>query len=223
LTDNILKIIQDSAGQGWVLEPDTLTIMRLSGIDIPAFCWAKTIDEALEFVKVNGYPVAAKVVSSAIMHKSDVGGVVVGIDNNNDLSLHFDRFSRMGGFSGMIVEEMVAGMELIVGAKVDYQFGPVILVGMGGTGVEIYRDTAIRMAPIIEKDVAQMIGQLKANRLFKGYRGNPPVDMMKLTELLITFSGLVMELEEHFESIDLNPVICSATRCIVADARIVLK
>jgi len=123
----------------------------------------------------------------------------------------------------MLVEEMVAGIEVIVGAKVDYQFGPVILLGMGGTGVEIYRDVALRMAPLAQKDAESMVGCLKARPLLDGYRGEEPANVKEIIRMLMTFSGLVMDLEPEIESIDLNPVMCSSTRCVVADARIMLK
>ena len=118
---------------------------------------------------------------------------------------------------------MVSGTEIIVGSKVDYQFGPVVLLGLGGTGVEIYRDISLRMAPLSGVDIQNMIRCLKAHRLLEGYRGSKPVHLSKLTELLLTLSGLAMELETLVESIDLNPVICSSTRCAIADARIILK
>jgi acyl-CoA synthetase (NDP forming) len=120
------------------------------------------------------------------------------------------------------VEEMVSGTELIVGAKIDYQFGPVILLGIGGTGVEIYQDTTLRMAPLNQQDVDYMINGLKAGQLIKGYRGSEPVNLPALSSLIMTFSALVMEIEKSIESIDLNPVMCNAKRCVVADARIMI-
>jgi acyl-CoA synthetase (NDP forming) len=94
---------------------------------------------------------------------------------------------------------------------------------MGGTGVEIYRDVAMRMAPLGEKDIQSMITGLKAHQILEGYRGSEPVNLKELVRLLETFSGLVMDLQHKIESIDLNPVICSSTRCVVADARVILR
>ena len=128
-----------------------------------------------------------------------------------------------GGFAGMLVEEMISGIELIVGAKVDDQFGPVVLLGIGGTGVEIYKDVTLRMAPLAVKDIESMIRCLKAHSLLEGYRGSKPVNLEELNRLLKTFSDFVMDLENLIESVDLNPVICSPTRCVVADARIMLR
>ena len=195
---------------------------RLAGFDVPRFTLARTAEEADRFAREIGYPVVAKVVSPRILHKSDVGGVAVGIADAGRLEEVFRRFRGMEGFVGMIVEEIVSGIELILGAKIDFQFGPMILLGMGGTGVEIYQDVALRMAPLSGKDVHAMIGGLKARRLLEGYRGAEKVDREKLTETILAFSSLVMELEERIESIDINPLLCSSRRCVVADARIIL-
>ena len=123
----------------------------------------------------------------------------------------------------MLVEEIHEGRELIVGAKSDFQFGPIVLLGSGGTAVEIFRDVVLGMAPLEEKDAASMVGRLKARPLLEGYRGTPPIDMGELTRLLVRFSRLAMEMEPFVESVDLNPVLCSSTRAVVADARIILK
>jgi hypothetical protein len=128
----------------------------------------------------------------------------------------------MDGFDGIIVDEAIRGIELIVGAAVDAQFGPVILVGVGGVGVELYRDAAIRMAPLEPKDIESMVNGLTARRLFEGFRGAEPVDIAVFSELVVNFSHLAMELESRVESIDLNPVMCTSRRCVIADARIML-
>ncbi|MFO7598577.1 MAG: acetate--CoA ligase family protein, partial [Candidatus Desulfacyla sp.] len=93
----------------------------------------------------------------------------------------------------------------------------------GGTGVEIYKDTTLRMAPIRQKDVASMLGSLKAHRLLEGYRGAEPINLEELTRNLMAFSALIMDLGESVTSIDLNPVFCSPERCVAADARIMLE
>ncbi|MFZ0451736.1 MAG: acetate--CoA ligase family protein [Desulfatiglandaceae bacterium] len=222
LKKEIATVLDTSKSNGWVLEPDAKSILRSYGIAVPRFTWAANPEEALQFVRERGFPVVAKVVSPKILHKSDVGGVVTGIDNDEWLNDTFQAFSQMEGFAGMLVEEMVSGMELMIGAKMDEQFGPVILFGMGGTEVEIYKDTVLRMAPLKEQDVPYMIKNLKAHRLLEGYRGSKPVNREALTRALLSFSDLVMDIHEFIESIDLNPVLCSPEQCMVADARIML-
>lgn len=223
LKQEILEIIDRSRNLGWVLEPEAKRIFSLSGIDTPRFLWTSRVEEAVTFARDLGYPVVAKVVSPGIVHKSDKQGVVVGIQTDEALRESFRRFSEMEGFAGILVDEMVSGVELIVGGKIDDQFGPVILFGLGGTSVEIYRDVTLRMAPLRPRDPETMMHCLKAHQVLEGYRGAAPVNAEKLSELLIRFSELVVELSDSIESIDLNPVICSSARCVVADARIMLR
>jgi len=218
----MLQIVEAARADGWVLEPDAKRLFRLAGFDVPRLTVARTPEEADRFAREIGYPVVAKVVSPRILHKSDVGGVVVGIADAGRLEEVFRRFRGIEGFVGMIVEETVSGIELILGAKIDFQFGPMILLGMGGTGVEIYQDVALRMAPLSGKDVHAMIAGLKARRLLEGYRGAEKVDRDKLTETVLAFAAMVMELRERIASIDINPLLCSSRRCVVADARIIL-
>lgn len=223
LRPEMLGIIEAARSDGWVLEPEAKRFFALAGFEVPRFTFARTPDEAVRFAGEIGYPVVGKVVSPRIIHKSDVNGVAVGIADAATLTETFGRFRDLDGFLGMIVEERVPGIELILGAKFDFQFGPMILLGMGGTGVEIYRDIALRMAPLSEKDAPAMIGGLKARSLLTGYRGGEGVDLDRLTGTLIAFSSVVMELGEGIESIDINPLLCSSRGCVVADARIILR
>ncbi|MBW2059523.1 MAG: acetate--CoA ligase family protein [Deltaproteobacteria bacterium] len=223
LTENMKRILSASQERGWVLEPDAKRLFSMAGLDVPRFAWVSTEEEALRSARAIGYPVVCKVVSPQVIHKSDIGGVALGVDSDQSLVETFRRFSKVEGFAGMLVEETVSGVELIVGAKIDYQFGPVVLLGIGGTGVEIYRDIALRMAPLGESDIESMIRGLKAHKILEGYRGAAPVNLEELTRLLENLSSLVMDLQETIESIDLNPVISSPTRCVVADARIILR
>ena len=183
-------------------------IFSLAGMKTPRFAVATDTGSSIALAHSIGYPVVAKIVSPHIVHKSDVQGVVV---------------SKLDGFAGMLIEEMIKGTELIIGCKNDLQFGPMILLGMGGVGVEIYKDVALRMAPVKTRDVTSMVQELKAHKLLTGYRGSAPVNMQELRKSIITFSNLMMDLRNIAESVDLNPVICNSKNCIVADARIMLK
>lgn len=223
LREEVKDILSAARETGWVLEPEAKRLLTYAGLDVPRFEWVTKAEEAHLFAQEVGYPVVAKVVSPQVLHKSDVGGVIVGINDDQRLLEAFGRLSGLEGFAGVVVEEMVAGVELIVGAKIDYQFGPVILLGLGGTGVEIFRDTSIRMAPLREPDIKSMVDGLRARRLLEGYRGSEPISFEKLTDMLMNFSNLVIEIEGSIESIDLNPVMCSPENCVVADARIMLK
>jgi len=215
-------ILEHSKAFGWVLEPEAKKILITAGLETPRFKWASTADEAVEFAREIGYPVAAKLVSPKALHKSELKGVALGVANDDQLRETYARFAQFPESRGMLVEEMVDGVELIVGAKIDYQFGPVILMGIGGTGVEIYKDTVLKMAPIQAVDVELMIQELKGRALLEGHRGAEPVNQTELARLLISFSDLVMDLKDRIKSIDLNPVMASSNGCIAADARIML-
>ncbi len=223
LTEEMREILSEAKRAGWVLEPQAKHLLSLAGLEVPQNFFAATVAEAIRFAKKIGYPLVGKVVSPKVIHKSEKNGVELGIDSDRRLRETFHRFSKIEGFAGMLVEEMVSGIELIVGAKDDYQFGPVVLFGIGGVWVEIYRDVVLRMAPLTQRDIDSMLRCLRARPLLEGYRGSGPINLEKLNKLLITFSELVMDLESQMESIDLNPVICSSERCIVSDARIMLK
>jgi acetate---CoA ligase (ADP-forming) subunit beta len=223
LNNEMIKIIDNFKDIGWVPEPEAKRLFQTAGLSVPNFMWAHTPEEAIEFARRIGYPVVAKVVSPAVIHKSDVGGVIVGINSDEKLKEAFNAFKALDGFDGMLVEEMAGGMELIVGAKIDYQFGPVILLGIGGTGVEIYQDVTMRMTPISESDVLSMIESLRGRKLITGYRGNDAVNIKELTRLITDFSLLVTGIADRIQSIDLNPVLCSGKRCVIADARIILN
>jgi len=223
LTDAMTAILTDAGETGWVLEPDAKRILDMAGIPVPSFLLAATVDDAIRAAGKIGYPVATKIVSPAVLHKTEFDGVALGLETDEALRAVFDRFKRFDRFKGVLVEEMVAGVELIVGAKIDYQFGPVVLLGIGGIGVELYGDTAVRMAPVGEQDVRSMVHQLKGRRVLEGFRGSKPVDMKSLNDLVVRFSELIMDLETTITSIDLNPVMCTSDGCVVADARIILS
>ncbi len=223
LDNEIKKIINKSKNYGWILEPDAKYILSKFNIETPKFVYAQSFEEAAKFLDKLDSAVVCKIVSPEVIHKSDVGGVIVGIKSKNELKAAFDKLSKLKGFQGILVEEMVKGIELIIGAKNDEQFGPVVMVGMGGVSVEIYKDTAIRMAPLTDKDVDNMLLSLKCYPLLRGFRGSKGINLDKLKTILLGFSNMLMELEPFFQSIDLNPVICSDISCYVADARIMLK
>jgi acyl-CoA synthetase (NDP forming) len=223
LTKEMGDLLQSAQTYGWVMEPFAKQFFLLAGMDVPKFTWAHNLAEAISFVRSTGYPVVMKIVSPQVVHKSDVGGVVVGITDDTGLANAYTTMSKISGFAGVIVEEMVKGIELIIGANNDEQFGPVILLGFGGTATEIYRDISLAMAPLCEADVDKMIQGLKAVTLLEGYRGSERANIEAIKMLVIRFSEFVIDLGETMESIDLNPVMCSAERCVIADARIMLS
>lgn len=219
---DIEKIFKARKTAGWIPEPEAKTIFRAAHIPVANFAYATHRLEALKQAEIIGYPVAAKVVSLKIIHKSDHRGVRVNIANPDELAAVWDSFETLAAFEGMVIDEMVQGSELFMGARVDEQFGPVILLGIGGTGVEIYKDVAIRMAPLTVADVNSMIDELKGKAIILGHRGKPAVNMKILTNAVIRFSELAMTLEKRFTSMDINPFMCGPERCVAVDGRIML-
>ena len=175
-----------------------------------------------EFLKSIRTPVVVKAVSEKIIHKTEFNAVVTHISDPDQLTEQMQRLLTLDGCSQVLVEEMIHGIEVIVGAKNDYQFGPVIVFGIGGTSVEIYNDTAIRMAPLKAADVTSMVQSLKGKEILTGFRGAAGINMAALTDSMVKFSDLIMTFGDQFDSVDLNPVICTPDRCVVADARIIL-
>ncbi|HCY84278.1 MAG TPA: acetyl-CoA synthetase [Desulfobacteraceae bacterium] len=222
LTQEDKAIIEHSRSRGWVLEPDAKAILGNAGLGLPRRLVTNDIDEAFEFMEDVNMPVAAKAVSGSILHKTEHRAVSLNIDSRERLENEMARLLTLDGCSTVLVEEMVTGLELFVGAKNDAQFGPVVILGMGGTGVEIYNDTAVRMAPLTQTDVLSMADSLKAAALLTGFRGGSGIDMKGLCGLVVRFSHLAMAMEKDFQSMDLNPVICGPDGCTVADARIML-
>ena len=191
LREEILTLLAEASSKGWLMEPQAKQVFRLSGLDVTRFLWTKEIQKATRFAAEIGYPVVAKVVSPEVIHKSDVSGVALGISGDKQLGEVFKEMSTIRGFQGIIVEETVRGTELIVGMKMDRQFGPIIMFGIGGTAVEIYKDVAIRMAPLREQDIGSMLMSLKARPLLEGYRGAEPISVEALKKMLLTFCTTV--------------------------------
>src|SRR5574340_1236601 len=181
----IEEIIAAARAAGWVLEPDAKRLLAQAGMRVPRFRWARSPDEAVQSAVEIGYPVVAKVVSPRIVHKSDRGGGVTSIETGAEEARVFDGWSGLPDFAGVFIEETLTGLELIVGARMEYQFGPVILMGMGGTRAEIYRDVALRMAPLKTGDAKRMVQGLRARGRLEGFRGSTPVDMNSLDGLQI--------------------------------------
>ncbi len=197
-------------------------ILEDRNLTVPKGVLTESVATARRFLGESKGPVVLKAVSPEILHKTEHRAVVTGVKDPDTLTDQMTRLLSLNGCDQVLVEEMVSGIEVLVGAKNDLQFGPVVVLGLGGTSVEIYNDTAIRLAPVTPADVTAMVNTLKAGPILEGFRGKPGVNMAELTRMVVAFSRLVMDLEPFIESIDLNPVICDATRCVTADARIIL-
>ena len=224
MTKDDLNLIRASLGRGWMLEPDAKALIKAHGFDVPRGRVTDNPDTARAFLSDRDGPVVIKAVSGKILHKTEKNAVVTGIWDAKILEAEMARLLRLEGCKKVLVEEMVAaGIEVFLGAKNDPQFGPVIILGVGGTAVEIYNDTAIRMAPVTADQVGAMVKSLKGRALIEGFRGRPGVNLAVLANTVAVFSQLAMALEPNLHSIDLNPLICTRDRCVAVDARIMLQ
>jgi len=213
-----------------ITEETSKSILKKYGISVPGYALVTSEAEAAKQAKKLGFPLVMKVVSPQILHKTDVGGVKVGIDNVGDVKKTFKdmygRLSKKKGVhvKGILLEKMVPkGVELIVGLQNDSQFGPVIMAGMGGVLTEIFRDVAFRMLPITTADAKSMLNELKGSKLLKGFRGSKPIDMNMLAKMLVNIGKLGVDNASHFDSIDFNPVVVYPKSYAVVDAKILLR
>ena len=174
--------------------------------------------------KIEG-PVALKVISPEISHKSDIGGVILNIGQLSEAEKAYEKIKKLirGNLSsGILIQEMVLdGKEVILGAKRDPSFGPVVLFGLGGIYVEVFKETSLRLAPISRSEAEEMISELKATNILKGIRGERPLDIEALVENLLRLSQLMMDFPE-IEGIDINPVKVLEKGAIAVDGRILL-
>jgi succinyl-CoA synthetase beta subunit len=223
MNEKTATILKKAKTDGWVMEPYAKELLHAYGLPTTRFFWARSPEASFSGAKEVGYPLVAKVVSPDILHKSDVGGVVVGVRDDQELRGVYQRMSGIKGFQGLLLDQMVQGIEMIVGAKDDPQFGTVVVVGIGGTSVEVYKDVSIRMAPVSLDNAIDAIESIKGRKLLEGYRGREPVNMEKLAQLIVAFSQMAFAMRDEVESIDLNPVLCTREEAIIADARFMLK
>ena len=212
-----------------LLETEAKELLREYGIPVPDFRLIKNEDEVSKITCEISFPLVMKIVSPDIIHKSDAGGVKVGIKNEKEGKLAYreiifkaKKYNKKAKISGVIAYTMVPqGTEIIIGMMKDPHFGPVIMFGLGGIFVEILKDVSFRILPIEERDAEEMITEIKGYEILKGARGKPPRDIQAIKEVLMRISQLTMENPEINE-IDLNPIFAFEKGLQVVDARIIL-
>ncbi len=201
------------------------------GVTVPQSIVTKDASTSAKDVGSLNFPVVVKVMSPDILHKSDAGGVKVGLQNADEVK---DAIAAMAkapeikkaNVDGYLVEEMAPpGQELVVGGLKDPQFGPLIMVGLGGIFVEVLKDVAFRICPIEEIDAREMLAELKGAPLLKGARGQKPASEDAIVDVLMKIGGdggLLMQLEDEIAEADINPLIVSETSAVAVDARFIL-
>lgn len=220
-------LYQADPASGLVGEPAAKKILRTLGLRTPEGGLCTTEDQAVQVADRIGYPVVLKVISPGITHKSEVGGVKVGLGWRGAVRAAFAEIqervrSRLPGseITGILVERMVSGHELLVGAS-RTEFGPLILFGLGGITVELLQDVSYRLAPLERSQATEMVRGIRVFPLLQGFRGQPPVDLDALADLLVRVSDLVVEYPQIRE-LDINPLMAQHDELVSADARIVV-
>lgn len=186
--------------------------------------------EAVEIAKKMGFPVALKIVSPDIVHKSDAGGVKLSLQNAtqtgkaySEIINNIKKYNPKANIVGISVQKMAPpGIEVIIGMTKDAQFGPVIMFGLGGILVEVLKDVSFRIVPLTKRDAAEMITEIKGFPILKGYRGQEPADISYLEDLIVKISDFVDQNPE-IKELDLNPIFAYKNGAIAVDARIILE
>jgi acyl-CoA synthetase (NDP forming) len=224
--NSILAGIPDNVGI--VNEVVAKNIIRARGIPVVPTVAARTAAEAAEAAEVFGYPVAVKFLSPQLTHKSDLGGVRLGVTGASEVEKAFRDLENIvrsqpgADFEGVSVQPMAEpGIEVVLGAHRDPQFGPVIMFGLGGIFVEILKDVTLRLAPLTVGEAEKMLDDVRAAAVLKGARNRPPAPRAAIADALCRLSALMMS-EPRIISVDINPAIATAAGLTVVDARVIL-
>ncbi|MBI2847393.1 MAG: acetate--CoA ligase family protein [Chloroflexi bacterium] len=229
---SVSGVVTDALKEGRTMltEVEAKELLKESGISIVETRLARTKKEALFISKEMGFPVVLKVVSPDIIHKSDVGGVKLGLKSGVAVSRAYDEIVSSvrqnkpdAKVLGVSVQRMARqGIEVIIGVTKDIQFGPVIMFGLGGILVEVLKDVSFRIIPITGADASQMVRELKAFPLLQGYRGQEPANIPLLEDALLKVSAFI-EKHPEVKELDLNPVFAYKNGVLAVDARVVLE
>jgi acyl-CoA synthetase (NDP forming) len=211
-------------------EVEAKRLLVKAGIPVIESRLAKTKKDAIAISKEMGFPVALKVISPDIIHKSDAGGVKLALESASkvgntysEMLVSIKKKMPRARIEGVSVQKMaVSGVELIIGMNKDPQFGPVIMFGLGGVLVEVLKDVSFRLVPVSRLDAAEMVSEIKGHVLLEGYRGQKPVDMARLEKLIVKVSDFI-EKNPQIKELDLNPLFADGKNIEAADARIVLE
>ncbi len=216
-------------GPGWLTAQECRDVLKTMFLPLPQGDVAKTAEQAAEAAAKVGYPVAVKLASHELIHKTEIGGVRLNLKNAEEVREAFNEIrkrlevsGKVQAVEGVIVQPMISdGIELMVGATEDPSFGPLIAFGLGGIHVEVLGDVCFRVNPLTDKDAARMVRQIRGFKLLQGYRGHPAADLEAIENLLLRISRLVDDVPEITE-LDLNPVFAlpPGQGCMIADTRI---
>jgi acyl-CoA synthetase (NDP forming) len=219
-----------SEGRVVLTEVESKELLKSAGISVVDTSLATSKEEAISISQKLGFPVALKIASPDIVHKSDAGGVRLGLETANQVGEAYDQIlgairqkHPRAKVQGIAVQKMARpGVEVIIGMSKDAQFGPVLMFGLGGVLVEVLKDVSFRIVPLSRRDAAEMLREIKGYPLLEGYRGQEAVDIPRLEELLIKVSDFV-EKHPEIRELDLNPIFAYSDGAMAVDARVILE
>lgn len=214
-------------GETTVSEFNAEKLLRFWGLPVPPCALVDSVEEAVEFGERLGYPLALKVHSPSIIHKSDAGGVQLNLNGFEDVEKAYVRIgtncSPLDTHFKVLVQPMAKeGLEVILGVSHDPQFGPALMFGIGGLFVELFKDVSFRLLPIRKSDALDMIHSIKARPLLEGYRGKPGANITLLADIMVSVSDLVTE-HPVIHELDINPLILYPDGATVVDASMALR
>lgn len=211
-------------------EVESKEMLKAAGVPVVETRLARNMKEAVAISREMGYPVALKLMSEDVVHKSDAGGVKLGLQNGSQVEKAYSAMMSSvkaaypgAKIDGVSVQRMAEpGVEVIVGMSKDPQFGPVLMFGLGGVLVELLKDVSFRIVPVAKMDAAEMIREIKGFPMLQGFRGSKPSDLDALENLIVAVSAFV-EKNPQVKELDLNPVFAYDDGVVAVDARIVLE
>ncbi len=228
---SLSQVVEEARSQGRTVltEIESKQVLEQAGMPVASAQLARDAKEAAKAAESLGFPVVLKIVSPDVSHKSDVGGVKVGLQSAAEVQAAFGeivasvkKHQPEARIDGVAVQKMAPqGIEVIVGMSKDPQFGPVLMFGLGGILVEVLHDVAFRIVPLEPRDARQMVREIKGFPVLMGVRGQDPADVGALEKLLLQLSEFV-EAHPEIEELDLNPVFAYKDGCLAVDARIVI-
>ncbi len=211
----------EKGSQRFFLDPDTVrSLLACAGIPMVPEMVSAEKNQLVSFAQRIGFPVVAKVVGP--VHKSDVGGVTLNIRSQEHLEIEFDRMMQIAGATGVMVQKMIKGTELFIGAKYEERFGHVVLCGLGGIFVEVLKDVQSGLAPLSYAEAYSMIHSLKGYKIIQGTRGQQGVNEQKYAEIIVRLSTL-LRFATEIKEIDINPLLADASDVVAVDARILIE
>lgn len=229
MTDSIIEKARKE-GKTMLTEIEAKQLLKNAGISVVDTRLATSKEQAVTTAKQIGFPVVMKIASADVVHKSDAGGVKLGVKTAVQVGKAYDEIMKSikaafpnAKIEGVSVQAMARpGVEVIIGMSKDAQFGPVLMFGLGGVLVEILKDVSFRIVPLVKRDAKEMVREIKGFPLLQGYRGSEPVDVENLENMILKVSEFIEKTPEVKE-LDLNPVFAYKDGAVAVDARVILE